>query len=120
MAANASRAGRLRQWLMMLEDYPVILAPVSVQPTAAFDADLKGDAEVYRFFQNDLRFVGALSVLGLPVATTPAGLTAKGHPGGRAADRQPLPRGPGAGRRRRHRGQGGRAGRTPLVAGLKI
>ena len=47
---------------------------------AAFDADLKGDAAVYRFFQNDLRFVGALSVLGLPVATTPAGLTAKGHP----------------------------------------
>ena len=80
MAAMASRAGRLRQWLMMLEDYPLVLAPLSVQPTAAFDADLKGDAAVYRFFQNDLRFVGALSVLGLPVATTPAGLTAKGHP----------------------------------------
>ncbi|HEY3951190.1 amidase [Phenylobacterium sp.] len=80
--AMAFRARRLREWLLMLEDYPVILAPVSVQPTPAFDADLKGDAAVYRFFHNDLRFVGAISVLGLPVATTPAGLTAKGHPVG--------------------------------------
>ena len=82
MQAMASRAGRLRQWLMFLEEHPVILAPVSVKPTPAFDADLKGDAAVYGFFQNDLRFVGALSVLGLPVATVPAGLTAKGHPVG--------------------------------------
>lgn len=80
--AMAFRARRLREWLMLLEDYPIILAPVSVQPTPAFDADLKGDAAVYRFFQNDLRFVGAISVLGLPVATVPAGLTAKGHPVG--------------------------------------
>ncbi|MBS0361595.1 MAG: amidase [Proteobacteria bacterium] len=82
MQAMASRAGRLRQWLMFLEEHPVILAPVSVRPTPAFDADLKGDEAVYSFFQNDLRFVGALSVLGLPVATVPAGLTAAGHPVG--------------------------------------
>ena len=80
--AVASRAGRLRQWLMLLEDYPIILAPVSVKPTPAYDADLKGDRAVLEFFRNDLRFVGALSVLGLPVATVPAGLTAKGHPVG--------------------------------------
>jgi amidase len=82
MQGVARRARVLREWLKFLEAYPVILAPVSVQPTPAYDADLKGDAAVARFFKNDLRFVGALSVLGLPVATTPAGLTAKGHPVG--------------------------------------
>jgi amidase len=74
MKAVASRARRLRDWLAFLETYPVILAPVSVQPTPAFDADLKGDAAVKKIFWNDLRFVGAISVLGLPVAVTPAGL----------------------------------------------
>ena len=80
--AMAARAGRLRQWLKMLEDYPIVLTPVSVKPTPAYDADLKGDQAVLDFFRNDLRFVGAISVLGLPVATVPAGLTAKGHPVG--------------------------------------
>jgi amidase len=80
--AVARRARVLRDWLRVLETYPVILAPVSVQPTPAYDADLQGDAALARIFRNDLRFVGAISVLGLPVATTPAGLTAKGHPVG--------------------------------------
>lgn len=74
MAGVASRAKRLRDWLAFLEDFPVILAPVSVKPTPAFDADLKGDAAVKAIFWNDLRFVGAISVLGLPVAVTPVGL----------------------------------------------
>jgi amidase len=80
MRAMASRAGLLRRWLAMLEETPLILAPVSVQPTPAFDADLQGDAAVARFFRNDLRFLGAISVLGLPAATVPVGLTAAGHP----------------------------------------
>jgi amidase len=82
IGAVARRAGVLRQWLAFLEDRPLILAPVSVQPTPAPDADLQGDVALARFFKNDLRFVGAISVLGLPVAVTPAGLTAKGHPVG--------------------------------------
>jgi amidase len=82
MQGVARRARALRDWLRFLETHPVILTPVSVQPTPAYDADLKGDAAVARLFKNDLRFVGAISVLGLPVATTPAGLTAKGHPVG--------------------------------------
>lgn len=81
MQAMASRARVLREWLAFLEDYPIILAPVSVQPTPAFDADLKGDAAVRRIFRNDQRFLGAVSVLGLPVAVVPAGFAA-GHPVG--------------------------------------
>jgi amidase len=82
MKGVASRAGRLRDWLAFLEDWPVILAPVSVKRTPAFDADLKGDAAVRSIFWNDLRFLGAISVLGLPVAVTPAGLDGAGNPVG--------------------------------------
>jgi amidase len=81
MQAVARRARVLREWLAFLETCPVILAPVSVRPTPPFDADLKGDAAVREIFWNDLRFVGAISVLGLPVAVTPVGLV-DGHPVG--------------------------------------
>ena len=79
MKGVAFRSRLLRQWLAMLEDWPVILAPVSVQPTPAFDADLQGIAAVNRLFWNDLRFNAAVSVLGLPVVTTPVGY-ARGAP----------------------------------------
>ena len=79
MKAVAFRARLLREWLAFLETWPVVLAPVSVKPTPAFDADLKGDAAVRTLFENDLRFNAALSVLGLPVATTPVGFAA-GNP----------------------------------------
>jgi amidase len=79
MQAVAFRARILREWLAFLETWPVVLAPVSVKPTWAFDADLKGHAAVRTLFENDLRFNAAISVLGLPVATTPAGF-ANGAP----------------------------------------
>jgi len=82
MRGVASRARRLRDWLAFLEDWPVILAPVSVKRTPAFDADLKGDAAVHAIFWNDLRFLAAISVLGLPVAVTPVGLDGAGNPVG--------------------------------------
>src|SRR5262249_4008969 len=75
----ALRARLLREWLAFLEAWPVVLAPVSVKPTPAFDADLQGDAAVRTLFHNDLRFNAAISVLGLPVATTPVGF-AGGNP----------------------------------------
>jgi amidase len=77
----AYRARLLRRWLEFLETCPVVLAPVSVQPTWAFDADLKGLEAVRRIFHNDLRFNVAISVLGLPSAVTPVGF-ARGAPVG--------------------------------------
>lgn len=74
MKAVAFRARLLRQWLGLLETWPVILAPVSVKPPPAFDADLQGDAAVRAIFWNDLRFNAALSVLGLPSVVAPLGL----------------------------------------------
>jgi amidase len=73
MRGVALRARLLREWLAFLEDFPVVLAPVSVKPPPAFDADLKGHAAVRAIFRNDLRFCSAISVLGLPVAVTPMG-----------------------------------------------
>lgn len=73
MQAVAYRARLIRRWLAVLEDYPVILAPVSVQPTPAFDADLVSVEAVNRIFRNDLRFNMAVSALGVPVVTTPIG-----------------------------------------------
>jgi amidase len=74
MRAIAHRSRILRDWLMFLEDYPIVLAPVSVGRTPAVNADLGGDEAVRAFFWNDTRFVSAISVLGLPVAVTPVGL----------------------------------------------
>ena len=79
--AIAHRSGVLREWLIFLEDWPLILTPVSVRRTPGVNADLGGDAALRHFFWNDTRFVSAISVLGLPVAVTPVGLL-DGHPVG--------------------------------------
>jgi len=81
MAAVAYRSRVLREWLMFLEDYPLILTPVSVRRTPGVNADLGGDAALRAFFWNDTRFISAISVLGLPAAVVPAGLL-DGHPVG--------------------------------------
>jgi amidase len=73
MEGVAYRARLIRRWLEFLEDWPVILAPVSVQPTPAYDADLVSTEAVRRIFGNDLRFNMAVSALGVPVVTTPIG-----------------------------------------------
>jgi amidase len=73
MEGVAYRARLIRRWLALLEEWPVILAPVSVQPTPAYDADLESTEAVRRIFGNDLRFNMAVSALGLPVVTTSIG-----------------------------------------------
>ncbi len=74
MRSIAQRSRVLREWLFFLEDYPLILAPVSVKPTPGVNADLADDDAVRRILGETMRFTSALSVLGLPVAVTPAGL----------------------------------------------
>jgi amidase len=81
MAALARRARVIREWVMFLERYPLILAPVSVKPPWPVGADLRGDAAVREIFWNDFRFTSAISLLGLPAAATPVGLVG-GHPVG--------------------------------------
>ncbi|HZZ69707.1 MAG TPA: amidase family protein [Phenylobacterium sp.] len=81
MKTLALRARIVREWVMFLEDWPLMLTPVSVKPPWAVNADLGGDAAVREIFWNDFRFTSALSVLGLPAAATPVGLVG-GHPVG--------------------------------------
>lgn len=77
MEAIAYRSRVLRNWLAFLETYPVILTPLSVKRTPAFNADLGGDAAVRRLFWNDLRFMSSINVLGLPAAVVPVGLAGR-------------------------------------------
>jgi len=81
MNAIALRTRILREWLLFLEDWPVVLAPAAVQPTPAPDADLGDPAAAQQIFSNDLRYISAINVLGLPAAVTPIGM-ARGAPVG--------------------------------------
>jgi amidase len=81
MSAVAMRSRYLRNWLQFLETWPIVLTPVSVQPTPSPRADLEGDTRVRELFGNDLRFVSAINALGLPAAVVPIGLH-QGHPVG--------------------------------------
>ena len=79
MSAIATRSRHLRNWLLFLERWPIVLTPVTVQPTPAPRADLEGDARIRELLRNDVRFVSAVNVLGLPAAVVPVGLH-RGHP----------------------------------------
>jgi amidase len=81
MEAIARRSRVLRNWLVFLESFPVILTPLSVQRTPEVNADLGGDARVRSLFWNDLRFMSSINVLGLPAAVVPVGLVG-GNPVG--------------------------------------
>jgi amidase len=81
MKAIALRSRFIRNWLAFLETYPVVLTPISVQPVPETNADLKGAQRIADLFWNDVRFMSAINVLGLPAAVVPVGL-AKGAPVG--------------------------------------
>lgn len=74
MAAMAKRTGHLRRWMLLLEDYPVILTPACVHSTYGARADLDGDAAVQRIFKQGLHFISTINYLGLPAAIVPAGM----------------------------------------------
>ncbi len=81
MKGIAQRSRVIRTWLAFLETYPVLLTPLSIAPVPGKDADLGGAAAVKQLFHHDLRFMGAMNVLGLPAATVPVGLVG-GAPAG--------------------------------------
>jgi amidase len=76
MKGIAQRSRVIRNWLAFLEAYPVLLTPLSIAPVPGKDADLAGDAAVKQLFHHDLRFMGAMNLLGLPAAVVPVGLAA--------------------------------------------
>ena len=74
MRATAARSGHIRAWQLFFEDYPVVLAPTTVMPTPGPRADTDSLARVSELFWNDLRFISAINVLGLPAAVVPVSL----------------------------------------------
>jgi len=81
MSAIAARSRHLRDWLQFLERWPIVLTPTTVRQTPTPRADLDGDARIRDFLRNDIRFISAINVLGLPAAVVPIGLH-HGHPVG--------------------------------------
>ncbi len=74
MKATAARSGHIRAWQLFFEDYPIVLAPTSVQPTPGPREDTVSAERVRELFWNDLRFISAINVLGLPGAVVPVTL----------------------------------------------
>ncbi len=75
MTALAERARYLREWLVFMERYPLVLTPVSLAPPfrLGFDCTTPEAHGASGAAQRPLRVV---NVLGLPALTVPVGLTA--------------------------------------------
>lgn len=81
MQSIARRTHHLRKWMLLLEDYPVLLTPLSVAPAFGARADLGSADQVTAIFKNAIRYIGVINYLGLPAAAVPVGLEG-GHPVG--------------------------------------
>ena len=79
MRATAERNGHIRRWQLFFETYPVVLAPTTVQPTPGPREDTISEDRVLNFFHDEIRFISAINVLGLPGAVVPVSLH-KGRP----------------------------------------
>ena len=74
MHATAARNGNIRAWQLFFEDFPVVLAPTTVKPTPGPREDTVSVERVREIFWNDIRFISAINVLGLPSAVVPVTL----------------------------------------------
>ena len=72
----AERNRLLRAWSLFLEDYPLVLAPVSTEPPFPVNDDLGGPERVREIFHS-LRYTSGMNLLGLPGAVAPTGLHGK-------------------------------------------
>jgi amidase len=77
-AGMAERSRHVRDWMLFLEDFPLVLTPLCLQPSWGPRADLDGDTPaVFRSFL----FQTGLNFLGLPCAVVPSGMHGS-HPVG--------------------------------------
>jgi len=73
MRLSADRTRIWRNWANFMQDYPLILAPVSQQLPFAQRSDEQG-AEAYRELIHQQAMLVAVNLLGLPAAAVPTGL----------------------------------------------
>ena len=69
----AERNRLLRTWNLFLEEYPLVLAPVSTEPPFPVNDDLEGPERVREIFDS-LRYTSAMNLVGLPSVAVPTGL----------------------------------------------
>jgi len=74
MRATTARNTHIRAWQLFFEDYPVVLAPTTVKPTPGPREDTISLERVREIFWNDIRFISAINVLGVPSAVVPVTL----------------------------------------------
>lgn len=74
LEAHARRRGLLRQWMEFFLEYPLIAAPVGMQPPFGRDADL-ASAEANREVVESHRMTVSVNALNLPAATVPVGVS---------------------------------------------
>ena len=74
MRATTARNTHIRAWQLFFEDYPVVLAPTTVKPTPGPREDTISLERVREIFWNDIRFISAINVLGLPSVVVPVTL----------------------------------------------
>jgi amidase len=74
MRATAARNSHIRAWQLFVEDFPVVLAPTTVKPMPGPREDAISPERTRELFWNDLRFISAINVLGLPGAVVPVAL----------------------------------------------
>ncbi len=71
--ATVDRTRLWRAWSVFLEDYPLVLAPVSQVPPYPQGEDLKGTERVREILDEQSMLYG-INLLGLPAAAVPTGL----------------------------------------------
>lgn len=69
----AERNRLLRTWSLFLEDFPLVVAPVSTEPPFPVNDDLDGPERVREIFDS-LRYTSAMNLVGLPSVAVPTGL----------------------------------------------
>jgi amidase len=73
MRGLMARTRILRQWLLFLEDYPLVLAPLLLKPSFKVDEDLEGGDKGLEVVSSLLPS-GSINFLGLPSAAVPIAL----------------------------------------------
>ena len=80
MQALQTRAALVREWELFLEDYPVVLCPVSGELPFEQQIDVRSEADFARVYEAQLT-QRALAVMGMPVLSVATG-SADGRPVG--------------------------------------
>jgi amidase len=73
MRALMARTRILREWLLFLEDYPLVLTPLLLKPSFKVDEDLEGGEKGLELI-SALQPSFSINALGLPSAVIPMGL----------------------------------------------